>query len=80
MAVMQSQKIRILKISAEDIESDPSILKKVHGVLIPGGFGSRGIEGKIVLLNMLVKIIFRSLEYVWVYNVLLLNLVETYVI
>ena len=47
MAVMQFQKIRILKISAEDIESDPSILKKVHGVLIPGGFGSRGIEGKI---------------------------------
>ena len=42
-----SKKIRILKISAEDIESDPSILKKVHGVLIPGGFGSRGIEGKI---------------------------------
>ena len=46
-----SKKINILKIPAEDIESDPSILNKVHGILIPGGFGSRGIEGKIAAVK-----------------------------
>ncbi len=40
-------KVDIVKLAAEDIEKDPSILKTVGGVLIPGGFGSRGMEGKI---------------------------------
>ncbi len=40
-------KIDIVKVAAEDIEKDPSILDTVDGVLIPGGFGSRGMEGKI---------------------------------
>ncbi|MCK4564347.1 MAG: CTP synthase, partial [Verrucomicrobia bacterium] len=39
--------VDIVKMSAEDIEKDPSILDTVDGVLIPGGFGSRGMEGKI---------------------------------
>lgn len=37
-------------IDSEEYERDPkklSELKKFHGVLIPGGFGSRGVEGKI---------------------------------
>ena len=42
-----SKKIIVTKISAEDIEKNPKILEKVDGILIPGGFGSRGIEGKI---------------------------------
>ena len=40
-------KVDIVKLAAEDIEKDPDILKTVSGVLIPGGFGSRGMEGKI---------------------------------
>lgn len=40
-------KVEIVKISAEDIEKNPDILKTVSGILIPGGFGSRGMEGKI---------------------------------
>jgi len=36
-----------LVMAAEDIENDPAILDTVDGVLIPGGFGSRGMEGKI---------------------------------
>jgi CTP synthase len=40
-------KVVTVKIAAEDIEEDPSILDTVEGVLIPGGFGSRGMEGKI---------------------------------
>jgi len=39
--------VDIIKLAAEDIEENPDILKTVSGVLIPGGFGSRGMEGKI---------------------------------
>ena len=39
--------VETVKMAAEDIEKDPSILDTVDGVLIPGGFGSRGMEGKI---------------------------------
>jgi len=39
--------VDIVKLSAEEIEKDPSVLDTVDGVLIPGGFGSRGMEGKI---------------------------------
>ena len=42
------KKVIVEKIAAEDIEKDPTILKKVDGILIPGGFGSRGMEGKIL--------------------------------
>jgi len=40
--------VEIVKLSAEEIEKDPSVLNTVSGVLIPGGFGSRGMEGKII--------------------------------
>lgn len=40
--------VDIVKLSAEDIEKDPTILDTVAGVLIPGGFGPRGMEGKVV--------------------------------
>jgi CTP synthase len=39
--------VEIIKLAAEEIEENPDILKSVAGVLIPGGFGSRGMEGKI---------------------------------
>ena len=36
-------------ISAEDLETEDAkiLLKGMHGILIPGGFGERGVEGKI---------------------------------
>ena len=41
-------KVKIRKISAEDIlTKGTELLAGVDGVLIPGGFGERGIEGKI---------------------------------
>ncbi|MBI9020307.1 MAG: CTP synthase [Verrucomicrobia bacterium] len=40
-------KVEIVKIAAEEIEENPDVLKTVSGILIPGGFGSRGMEGKI---------------------------------
>jgi len=41
--------VHIRWINAEDVTDDNAaeLLKGVHGVLVPGGFGDRGIEGKI---------------------------------
>ena len=41
--------VEIVKVDAEDIERDgpEKILKGLGGLLVPGGFGERGIEGKI---------------------------------
>ena len=41
--------IEIVKIDAEDLEGEGSVkaLGKVGGILVPGGFGDRGTEGKI---------------------------------
>ena len=41
------KKVVIEKIAAEEIENNPFVLSNVQGILIPGGFGSRGMEGKI---------------------------------
>ncbi len=41
------KKILIQKVAAEEIEKNPFILENFDGILIPGGFGSRGLEGKI---------------------------------
>jgi len=41
-------KIKLRKLAAEDVlDEGVGILEGVHAVLIPGGFGERGIEGKI---------------------------------
>ncbi len=45
-----SRKPEIEAISAERYEKDPSLVKelsKYDGIIVPGGFGNRGIEGKI---------------------------------
>ncbi|OGZ62982.1 MAG: CTP synthase [Candidatus Staskawiczbacteria bacterium RIFCSPHIGHO2_02_FULL_34_10] len=46
----QHRKPRITWVSAEDFEKNPKLLKnlnKFHGIIVPGGFGNRGVEGKI---------------------------------
>ena len=41
--------VRVQRIDAEDLETEGTdILKSLDGILIPGGFGDRGIEGKIL--------------------------------
>jgi len=41
-------KVNIHYIDAEQIEKEgPGVLQKAHAILVPGGFGDRGIEGKI---------------------------------
>ena len=40
-------KIKLYFIDSEDLESDLSPLSKIDAILVPGGFGKRGTEGKI---------------------------------
>ncbi|MDP1581115.1 MAG: CTP synthase [Candidatus Didemnitutus sp.] len=42
-------RVEIIRIDAEDLESRAGLaqLKKLDGILVPGGFGDRGTEGKI---------------------------------
>ena len=42
-------KVRVRRVQAEDVRADNvnDLLSGVHGVVVPGGFGARGIEGKI---------------------------------
>jgi CTP synthase len=44
-----SARVSVRKVNAEDVEHDgvDRILSGVDGILVPGGFGDRGIEGKI---------------------------------
>lgn len=48
-------KVNLKWIETTDLEdgklSVPEALKDVNGVLIPGGFGARGVEGKISIIN-----------------------------
>lgn len=46
-------KVNVKYISAEDFEKRKAenLLKNMDGVLVPGGFGERGIEGKLVAIQ-----------------------------
>ncbi|MCP3688752.1 MAG: CTP synthase [Gammaproteobacteria bacterium] len=45
-------RVNIVKIDSDNIESDGiDCLKGLDAILVPGGFGSRGIEGKIAAVN-----------------------------
>lgn len=39
-------KVNVVCIEAEELEKNPSLLADVDGILVPGGFGSRGVAGK----------------------------------
>tara|TARA_R110000787_G_scaffold81405_1_gene176523 strand:+ start:23937 stop:25562 length:1626 start_codon:yes stop_codon:yes gene_type:complete len=40
-------KVKIRYIDSENLVDDLSLLDGCHGILVPGGFGERGVEGKI---------------------------------
>ncbi len=49
-AIANKVKVEIVFINSEKIESEEDLSQyygDVHGIIVPGGFGSRGIEGKI---------------------------------
>lgn len=45
--------VEILKLAAEEIENGDrrADLERAHGILVPGGFGTRGVEGKIAAIR-----------------------------
>ncbi|MDR9433066.1 MAG: CTP synthase [Spiribacter sp.] len=46
--IHEHQKVSIHYVDSETVERDgPAVLKNVNAILVPGGFGERGIEGKI---------------------------------
>ena len=48
-------KVELCYVSAEDFEDKDkdinTLLDGCHGILVPGGFGQRGVEGKILAIN-----------------------------
>ncbi len=53
-AIAVDHKVAIDWIDASDYEADPSKLEELSrydGLLVPGGFGSRGVEGKILAIQ-----------------------------
>jgi CTP synthase len=51
--IANDTKLNIKKVDSEAIETDgaPAHLEGVDGIVVPGGFGSRGIEGKIKVIE-----------------------------
>jgi len=45
--------VQVVWVDAEELQKGPveRLLKEAQGVLVPGGFGSRGIEGKIAAIR-----------------------------
>lgn len=52
-AIENQVKLNLTYIDAEDLEkgSNLQLLKEVEGILVPGGFGSRGTEGKMLAIK-----------------------------
>lgn len=77
-AVANESELKIKWVNAENIEAPETDMQKimegVDGILVPGGFGDRGIEGKSKLCSMPVRTRSRSLVSVWVCSVLLSNM------
>ena len=45
--IQNKTKVKIKYIDSEDLESDQTLLDGIDAILVPGGFGTRGSEGKI---------------------------------
>lgn len=53
-ATAHNRKVEITWVESVDLEDDPAkieVLKDVDGILVPGGFGKRGSEGKILAIE-----------------------------
>ena len=46
-------RVRLRWLDAEEFEEDaPQALEGIHGILVPGGFGKRGMEGKVAVASL----------------------------
>jgi CTP synthase len=54
-AVANKARLEIVRVDSEDLEKNPGtidvIFKDIDGILVPGGFGDRGIRGKIMAIS-----------------------------
>jgi CTP synthase len=48
--IANNARVEVVRVDAEDLEKrgGTALLKGLDGILVPGGFGDRGIEGKII--------------------------------
>ena len=44
-------KVKVKFVEAEELEKDLSLLKGADGILVPGGFGNRGVPGKCLAIK-----------------------------
>lgn len=51
--IANQSRVNIKYVDSEQIESNgtDNLLRDVHGILVPGGFGKRGLEGKIMAVT-----------------------------
>ncbi len=63
--IEQNARVNLLKIDAEELENGDAakLLAKADGILVPGGFGNRGVPGKI-----------KGIEYARVHRIPLLGI------
>ena len=50
-AVKQNLELSIVQCEPEELEKNNKILLECNGILVPGGFGKRGVEGKISVIK-----------------------------
>jgi CTP synthase len=52
-AIINNTKLEIVKIESDNIKENniDKIFQNINGILVPGGFGGRGIEGKISVIK-----------------------------
>ena len=49
--IRNKAKVNVRYIDSEDLEKDMSLVDGCDAILVPGGFGERGVEGKIMAVN-----------------------------
>jgi CTP synthase len=51
--IANDARVELRYVSADELEESgsPDALAECHGILVPGGFGKRGVEGKIMAVN-----------------------------
>jgi CTP synthase len=50
--IRNKSKVKVRYIDSEQLEQEPSLLDGVDAILVPGGFGTRGTEGKVYAVKM----------------------------
>lgn len=65
--IAHQAKVHIKWVQSADLtqENVAEALEGCHGILVPGGFGQRGLEGKMMLSSTPVNTRFRSLAFAW---------------